>query len=88
MLSDDIHVTSHTNSASGLPGGPRRPDGEIDVEITAVRSEGHINIAMWETDSIGSQAKIIKTTVMSTEWGESEVRKGKEDRCDCSHERW
>ncbi|KAF2268656.1 hypothetical protein CC78DRAFT_540516 [Lojkania enalia] len=53
--------TTHSNSASGLPGGPRRPDGEIDVEISA---SGPREEKRWDTDSTGSQAKIVKTTVV------------------------
>ncbi|KAF2111169.1 hypothetical protein BDV96DRAFT_552293 [Lophiotrema nucula] len=63
--------TSHSNSASGLPGGPRRPDGEVDVEISApVIAEDK----KWETDSTGSQAKIMKTTEVSTAWEEAQRR--------------
>ncbi|KAF2637583.1 hypothetical protein P280DRAFT_530762 [Massarina eburnea CBS 473.64] len=71
--------TGHTNSASGLPGGPRRPDGEMDVEIRAHRDEGDMDVGKWETDSTGSQAKIMKTTVMSTEWEERVNRDKKYD---------
>ncbi|KAF1960760.1 hypothetical protein CC80DRAFT_544155 [Byssothecium circinans] len=67
MLSED---TSHMNSASGLPGGLRRPDGETGVEISAHRDEGDVDVGKWETDSTGSQAKIVKTTVVSAEWEE------------------
>lgn len=63
--------TSHLNSASGLPGGPRRPDGEIGVEITATYNRiGEDKI--WETDSTGSRSRILKTTVMTTEWEEAQ----------------
>ncbi|KAH7359538.1 hypothetical protein BKA66DRAFT_500717 [Pyrenochaeta sp. MPI-SDFR-AT-0127] len=71
MLSQE--KTTHSNSASGLPGGPRRPDGEIDVEIIALSH--HIgDDKKWETESTGSRSKILKTTVMSTEWEESQQR--------------
>ncbi|KAF2188668.1 hypothetical protein K469DRAFT_565441 [Zopfia rhizophila CBS 207.26] len=60
--------TSHSNSASGLPGGPRRPDGETDIEITA---PGPPHKGKWEIDSTGNQAKIIKTTVVSAAWKEA-----------------
>ena len=71
MLSED---TSHTNSASGLPGGPKRPDGEMGVKISALRDERDGKVAKWETDSTESQAKIVKTTVMSAEWEERRSR--------------
>jgi hypothetical protein len=67
ILSDDY--TSHSNSASGLPGGPRRPDGEHNVEISTPK---HPDDRKWETESTGSQAKIMKTTVMSAEWEETQ----------------
>ena len=63
--------TTRWNSASGLPGGPRRPEGEIDVEITATFH--HVGEGRrWETDSTGSRSKILKTTVMTTEWEEAQ----------------
>jgi hypothetical protein len=66
MLSQER--TTHTNSASGLPGGPRRPDGEnLGVEIVAVR-RSDAEDKKWETDSTGSHSKILKTTVVSAEW--------------------
>ncbi|PVH98101.1 hypothetical protein DM02DRAFT_478682, partial [Periconia macrospinosa] len=65
MLSE---CTNHANSASGLPGGPQRSDGGINVEITARRDGVDQELGKWETDSTGSQAKIVKTTVMSAEW--------------------
>jgi hypothetical protein len=69
MLSQER--TTHSNSASGLPGGPRRPDGEIGVEIVALgRVEG--DDKKWETDSMGSHSKILKTTVVSAEWEEAQ----------------
>lgn len=69
MLSQER--TTHTNSASGLPGGPRRPDGETGVEIVAVkRTDGEEK--RWETDSTGSHSKILKTTVVSAEWEEAQ----------------
>jgi hypothetical protein len=69
MLSQER--TTHTNSASGLPGGPRRPDGETGVQIVAVkRTEGEEK--KWETDSTGSHSKILKTTVVSAEWEEAQ----------------
>lgn len=66
MLSYD--KTTHSNSASGVPGGPRRLDGRIDVEITATKE----NDKKWETDSIGSNSKILRTTVVSAEWEEAQ----------------
>lgn len=69
MLSQDR--TTHSNSASGVPGGPRRPDGRIDVEITAMRNKSEKD-KKWETDSIGSNSKILKTTVVSAEWEEAQ----------------
>ncbi|KAF2786903.1 hypothetical protein K505DRAFT_354168 [Melanomma pulvis-pyrius CBS 109.77] len=74
ILSDNF--TSHSNSASGLPGGPRRPDGETDVEISA---PGIGEERRWETESTGSQAKIMKTTVVSAEWEEAQRSKGSSD---------
>ena len=71
MLSQE--KTTHSNSASGLPGGPRRPDGEIDVEITAMNHRIGDD-KKWETESTGSHSKILKTTVMSTEWEEAQRR--------------
>jgi len=69
MLSQER--TTHSNSASGLPGGPRRPDGEMEVEIVALgRVDG--DDRKWETDSMGSHSKILKTTVVSAEWEEAE----------------
>ncbi|KAJ4333747.1 hypothetical protein N0V87_007408 [Didymella glomerata] len=69
MLSQDR--TTHSNSASGVPGGPRRLDGRIDVEITATRNKSEKD-KKWETDSIGSVSKILKTTVVSAEWEEAQ----------------
>ncbi|KAJ4987855.1 hypothetical protein SVAN01_06585 [Stagonosporopsis vannaccii] len=69
MLSQD--KTTHSNSASGVPGGPRRLDGRIDVEITAIKDKPE-NDKKWETDSIGSNSKILKTTVVSAEWEEAQ----------------
>ncbi|KAH3915379.1 hypothetical protein HBI56_165670 [Parastagonospora nodorum] len=67
MLSQER--TTHSNSASGLPGGPRRTDGHSGVEISAVkRKDGEDR--KWETDSTGSHSKILKTTVVSAEWEE------------------
>lgn len=57
--------TSHANSASGLPGGPKRTDGNVDVEISA---EAHGGEGRWDVESTGSQAKIVKTTVVCAEW--------------------
>ena len=57
--------TSHANSASGLPGGPKRTDGNVDVEISARPAE---NESRWDIESTGSQTKIVKTTVVSAEW--------------------
>lgn len=69
MLSQDR--TTHSNSASGVPGGPRRLDGRIDVEITATGTKTE-NDRKWETESIGSNSKILKTTVVSAEWEEAQ----------------
>jgi hypothetical protein len=78
MLSQE--KTTHANSASGVPGGPRRPDGEMDVEITAVHhrhgDEKRWDDKRWETGSNGSHSKILKTTVVSAEWEEAEVKSG------------
>jgi hypothetical protein len=69
MLSQER--TTHSNSASGLPGGPRRPDGEMGVEIVALgRTEGEDK--RWEVESNGSHSKILKTTVVSAEWEEAQ----------------
>lgn len=68
MLSQDR--TTHSNSASGIPGGPLRLDGRIDVEITATKNRSEKD-KKWETDSIGSNSKILKTTVVSAEWEEA-----------------
>lgn len=78
MLSQER--TSHSNSASGVPGGPRRPDGEMAVEIVALgRVDG--DDKRWETDSTGSHSKILKTTVVSAEWEEAD-RGSKDIRAD------
>jgi hypothetical protein len=73
MLSQD--KTTHSNSASGIPGGPHRPEGQIDVEITAVKHRTGED-KKWETDSIGSNSKILKTTVVSAEWEEAQRQSG------------
>lgn len=76
MLSQE--KTTHANSASGIPGGPRRLDGAMDVEITAVHhkngDEKRWDDKRWETASTGSHSKILKTTVVSAEWEEAEVK--------------
>jgi hypothetical protein len=84
MLSQD--KTTHANSASGIPGGPRRLDGETDVEITAVHHR-HGDDKRWETASTGSHSKILKTTVVSAEWEEAEVRghDGSSDEIEVMH---
>lgn len=64
--------TPHSKSASGLPGGPRRTDGETDVQISA---QGPGDERGWETESDGSQAKIIKTTVVSAAWEDTETNR-------------
>ncbi|KAL6155154.1 hypothetical protein ACJQWK_00761 [Exserohilum turcicum] len=68
--------TTHATSATGVPGGPRRLDGETDVEITAVlhtqREEKR-----WDAASTASHSKILRTTVVSAEWEEAEAQ---EDR--------
>jgi hypothetical protein len=70
-------TTSHSNSASGLPGGPKRPDGETGAEISAMGKEtgdeARRKSGTWETDSTGSQVKIVKTTVVSAAWEEVEA---------------
>jgi hypothetical protein len=74
MLSEN---TSHANSASGLPGGPKRTDGNVDVEISA---EAHGGEGRWDVESTGSQAKIVKTTVVCAEWEDrSESRESASD---------
>ena len=54
------------STISGLPDGPKRPDGETTVEISSPRE---INVKndgqMLDT---GGLAKIIKTTTMSAAW--------------------
>lgn len=77
MLSQER--TTHSNSASGLPGGPRRPDGEIDVEITAMNVIGEDK--KWDAESTGSHSKILKTTVLSTDW-EDTLRKSRDGSSD------
>jgi len=53
----------------------------MDVEI----STGAVEQGRWETDSTGSQVKIVKTTVVSAEWedvegeGEREVNDREEE---------
>lgn len=69
MLSHD--KTTNSTSASGVPGGPRRLDGRIDVEITAMKNRPEKD-KRWETDSIGSDSKILKTTVVTAEWEEAQ----------------
>lgn len=78
MLSQE--KTTHSNSASGLPGGPRRPDGEMDVEITAVHHKAGDD-KRWETESTASHSKILRTTVVSAEWEEARV-KSRDGSCD------
>ncbi|KAI8938406.1 hypothetical protein NX059_004301 [Plenodomus lindquistii] len=73
MLSQER--TTNANSASGLPGGPRRPDGQMDVEIMAVHHK-HGEDKRWETESTGSNSKILKTTVVNTEWEEADSKGG------------
>jgi hypothetical protein len=70
--------TSHINSASGLPGGPRRVDGETGVEITSAGAAA-VSPEKWETDSTGSQAKILKTTVVSAAWEKSQSRNNSDE---------
>jgi len=64
-----LNETSHANSASGLPGGPKRTDGNVNVKISA---EVVGDAERWETESTESQTKIKKTTVMCAEWEERE----------------
>jgi hypothetical protein len=70
-------TTSYSNSASGLPGGPKRPDGETGAEISAMgketSDEPRRKSGTWETDSTGSQVRIVKTTVVSAAWEEVEA---------------
>ncbi|KAF2676399.1 hypothetical protein K458DRAFT_379955 [Lentithecium fluviatile CBS 122367] len=75
MLNEDTGIA---NSASGVPGGPRRPDGRMDVKISAAGkgAERERERERWETDSTGSQVKIVKTTVVSAEWEDVEARRG------------
>ncbi|KAI4614644.1 uncharacterized protein J4E87_009444 [Alternaria ethzedia] len=72
--------TTNANSASGIPGGPPRPDGEMDVEITAVHhkhdGEKRWDDKRWETASTGSFPKILKTTVVSAEWEDVGTKRG------------
>jgi hypothetical protein len=70
MLSQD--KTTNANSASGVPGGPKRLDGEMDVEISAVHHPR--DEKRWETGSTGSHSKILKTTVVSAEWEEAHFK--------------
>ncbi|PSN69516.1 hypothetical protein BS50DRAFT_664532 [Corynespora cassiicola Philippines] len=79
MLSEDVGPTTHANSASGLPGGPRRTDGVIGVEITA-ETGFKSSDGKWESESTGSLAKIVKTTVVSAEWEELDVSDRRESR--------
>ncbi|CAN9116102.1 unnamed protein product [Alternaria alternata] len=75
MLSQE--KTTNANSASGVPGGPRRADGEMDVEITAVHhkhDQKRWDDKRWETASTASHSKILKTTVVSAQWEEAEVK--------------
>ncbi len=77
MLSHE--KTTHANSASGIPGGPRRLDGEVDVEITAVHhkhgDEKRWDDKRWETASTGSHSRILRTTIVSAEWEEVESKR-------------
>ncbi|KAI4948088.1 hypothetical protein J4E91_006081 [Alternaria rosae] len=71
--------TTHANSASGIPGGPPRPDGEMDVEITAIYHKHGVekqwDDKRWETASTGSLSKILKTTVVSAQWEEVDPKR-------------
>ncbi|XP_014552010.1 hypothetical protein COCVIDRAFT_41763 [Bipolaris victoriae FI3] len=84
MFSQD--KTTHANSASGIPGGPRRLDGATDVEITAVHHR-NVDDKSWETASTGSHSKILKTMVVSAEWEEAEVKghDGSSDEIEIMH---
>jgi hypothetical protein len=55
-------------------------DGQIDVEITATSPRSGDD-RKWETDSIGSNSKILKTTVVSSEWEEAQ-RQSRDDQQD------
>ncbi|KAH7120737.1 hypothetical protein B0J11DRAFT_406453, partial [Dendryphion nanum] len=68
--------TSHSNSASGLPGGPRRTDGETGVQISgpSIWTDKE-----WETNSMDSQTKIVKTTTVSAAW--EEVQRRSKESC-------
>ncbi|KAF2197263.1 hypothetical protein GQ43DRAFT_496554 [Delitschia confertaspora ATCC 74209] len=70
MSPNNGKLTSHCNSASGIPGGVPRPDGEnLGVEISA---QYHVGERSWEENSTRSEPKIIKTTVVTSEWEEVE----------------
>jgi hypothetical protein len=58
------------NSASGVPGGPRRTDGQVGVEISAGEMAG------WDAESMGSRVEIVKTTVVSAEWEDVHGERG------------
>ena len=75
------HATASSNSASGVPNGPRRPDGEtLDVRISAPKAGLASGEGKWETDSQGSQAKMIKkTTVVRTAWERTEGEAGRDE---------
>lgn len=54
------------STISGLPDGPKRPDGETTVEISSPRETNVKNDG--QTSDTGGLAKIIKTTTMSAAW--------------------
>ena len=51
---------------SGLPDGPKRPDGETTVEISSPRGTNVKNDG--QMSDTNGPAKIIKTTIMSAGW--------------------
>lgn len=54
------------STISGLPDGPKRPDGETTVEISSPRETNVKNDG--QMSDTGGLAKIIKTTTMSAAW--------------------
>jgi hypothetical protein len=75
LSSSNSHGTSFKNEkGSGIRSQGRKSqteDGQMEVEIVALgRVDGEDK--KWETDSMGSHSKILKTTVVSAEWEEAE----------------
>ena len=54
------------STISGLPDGPKRPDGETTVEISSPRGTNMKNDG--QMSDTNGPAKIIKTTIMSAAW--------------------